>query len=309
MTITVLSDVIVPNSVILAGVSGTQSRQNLRTKNQGGYASVNVVRDVTLRTYQLGIAPMSVSAWADLEGIYEVTDAGAFGMLLQDPKDSSITTAQGALIGYMAGVENGTFGFGNGTALYGLRKLYTASGSTLKSARAITRPKGTPALLRNGSPVTIGVSAGNASLSAAPVYATFVADDTRGLNSITVGATTQVALTSAMSGPLLVGGKLWLQGVGGTAGPVLNNLAHTITNIAANVYTLSVNTAGLTETHGSAAAHKYPQPTDTLTFSSDFYVPVQFRDDDLQWELVVAGARDSRIVSGPSVYLEEIREA
>lgn len=307
MTITVLSDVIVPNSVILAGVSGTQSRQNNRTKNQGGYASVNVVRDVTMRMYQLGISPMSVAAWQDLEGIYEVTDAGAFGMLLQDPKDSTVTAAQGALVGYMTGVENGTFGFGNGTPNYGLRKLYTASGSSRQNARAITRPRGTPALLRGGSPVTIGASAGNASLSAAPVYVTFVADATRNLNSLTVGATTQVALTTAIPG-LAIGGKLWLQGMGGADAALVNNLAHTITNIASNVYTLAVNTAGKTVT-AVGAAHMYPQPTETLTWSGDFYVPVQFRDDTLDWEIVAAGARDSRIVSGPSVYLDEIREA
>jgi hypothetical protein len=308
MTITVLSDVIVPNSVILAGVSGSQTRENIRTKNQGGYASVNVVRDITLRSYQLGIQPMSVTAWQDLEGIYEVTDAGAFGMLLEDPKDSAITAAQGALIGYMAGVESGVYGFGNGTPNYGLRKLYTASGTSRQRARQITRLKGTPSLLRAGSPVTIGVSAGNVALSAGPTVATFVADDTRSIIAITVGATTQVALSSAMSGPLLVGGKLWLQGVGGTAGAVLNNLAHTIANIATNVYTLTVDTTGKSETHGSAAAHKYPQPTETLTFSSGFYVPVQFRDDSLEWELVAAGPRDSRIVAGPSVYLDEVRE-
>ena len=308
MTIVVYEDVIVPNSVILAGVSGRQMRQNIRTQNQGGYASVNAVRDVTLREYQLGIAPMKVDAWQAIEGLYEITDAGAFGMLLEDPKDSSVTTAQGALQGYMAGVESGTLGFGNGTPNYGIRKVYTAAGSSRKSARAVTRLKGTASLLRGGSPVTIGVSAGNAAISAGPSYVTFVADTTRSLTGMTLGATTTVTLATSIPG-LVVGGKLWLQGMAGADAALLNNLSHTITNIASNVYTLSVNTAGKTITSGSAAAHKYPQPDEALTWSGSYYIPVQFRDDNLDWELVTGGSRDARMVTGPSVYLDEIREA
>jgi hypothetical protein len=308
MTIVVYEDVIVPNNVILAGVVGRQKRENVRTRNQGGYATVNAVRDVTLREYQLGIAPMKVDAWQAIEGLYEITDAGAFGMLLEDPKDSSVTTAQGALQGYMAGVESGILGFGNGTPNYGIRKIYTASGSSRKAARAVTRLKGTASLLRGGSPVTIGVSAGNAAISAGPSYVTFVADTTRSLTGMALGATTTVTLSTAIPG-LIVGGKLWLQGMAGADAALLNNLSHTITNIASNVYTLSVNTAGKAITSGAAAAHKYPQPDEALTWSGSYYIPVQFRDDDLEWELVTGGARDARMVTGPSFYLDEVREA
>ena len=308
MTIVVYEDVIVPNSVILAGVVGQQIRQNTRTRNQGGYATVNVVNDVTRRAYQLGIAPMKVDAWQAIEGLYEITDAGAFGMLLEDPKDSSVTAAQGALQGYMAGVESGVLGFGNGAPTYGIRKVYTAAGSSRKAARAVTRLKGAPAFLRGGSPVIIGVSAGNVAVSAGPSYVTFVADTTRSLTGMTLGATTTVTLSTAIPG-LVLGGKLWLQGMTGADAALLNNLAHTITNIASNVYTLSVNTAGKTIASGSAAAHKYPQPDEALTWSGSYYVPVQFRDDNLEWELVTGGPRDVRIVAGPSVYLDEIREA
>jgi hypothetical protein len=308
MTIVVYEDVIVPNSVILAGVSGRQMRENTRTRNQGGYATVNAVRDVTLREYQLGIAPMKVDAWQAIEGLYEITDAGAFGMLLEDPKDSSVTAAQGALQGYMTGVESGVLGFGNGTPNYGIRKVYTAAGSSRKSARAVTRLKGTASLLRGGSPVTIGVSAGNAAISAGPSYVTFVADTTRSLTGMALGATTTVTLSTAIPG-LVLGGKLWLQGMAGADAALLNNLSHTITNIASNVYTLSVNTAGKTITSGAAAAHKYPQPDEALTWSGSYYIPVQFRDDNLEWELVTGGGRDARMVTGPSVYLDEVREA
>lgn len=310
MSVVVYEDVIVPQSVLLAGVTGSNSRKNDRSSNQGGYATVNAVRDVTLRSWQIGVAPMLLSAIQDVLGIWEVTDAGAFGMLLQDPVDSVVTAAQGSLQGYMAGVQSGVAGFGNGGPLYILQKVYTAKNSTRTRARDITRLKGTPSLTRGGSPVTIGVSAGNVAISAGPSYVTFVPDTTRSLSSLTVGATTQVTLTSAIPG-LVVGGKLWLQGMGGADAALVNNLAHEITAITGgglNVYTLSVNTAGKTIT-SIGEARKYPQPDEALAWAGEFYVPVQFRDDVLEWDLAIAGSRDARMVTVPSTYLDEIREA
>lgn len=308
--LTVLSDVIFPNDVLLAALSGANSRKNDRSKNQGGFATVNVVRDETMRSWQIAVEPMFVADLQAIVGIHEVTDAGAFGMLLEDPIDSVVKAAQGALIGYMAGVESGTFGYGNGTPNYGFRKLYTASGSSRQRARIITRPKGTPAVLRGGAAVTVGASAGNIGISAGPSYVTFVADATRTVSSVTVGATTQVTLSSAIPG-LAIGGRLWLQGLPGTDASLVNSLAHPITNISGgglNVYTLGTNTAGKTITAGSGQGHKYPQPTETLTWSGQFYVPVHFRDDDLNWDLEAGGPRELRMATVPSTYLDEIRE-
>lgn len=308
MTIQVLDNVIVPMSVLLAGVIGTHARKNVRGVNQGGYATVNVVRDVTMRGYQIGIAPMFAVDAAKVLNLREVTDAGAFGMLMEDPIDSTVSVSQGALQGYQQGAEFGVPGFGNGGPLYGLRKLYNTNGSPRTYARALTRMRGTPSLFRGGTPVTIGGGAGQAALSAGPVYATFTPDTTRSITALTVGATTQVALTSAIAG-LVVGGRLWLQDMTGADAALLNNMSHEITGIASNVYTLVVNTAGKTITYGSAEAHKYPQPDEALTWSGDFYVPVHFRDDAIEWELVTGGQRDARMVQIPSCYLDEIREA
>jgi hypothetical protein len=308
--IVVLSDVIVPKGVIVAGVSGTLSRQNGRGRNQGGFASVNVIRDVTLRSWQVGTGPMKLADAERLFGIYEVTDAGAYGMLLEDPIDSTVTVENGALMGYMAGVESGTVGFGNGTPNYGFRKVYTARGSALKRARALTRVKGTPSILRGGSPVAEGASPGNVAVSAGPSYVTFVADASQSVSAVTVGATTQVTLSSALAG-LVVGGRLWLQDLTGADAALLNNLSHQITAITGgglNVYTLATNTAGKAIT-ASGTGKKYPQPDEALIWSGAFYVPVQFRADTLDWDLVIPGPDVKREVQIPSTFLDEIREA
>lgn len=310
MSIVVYSDVIVPDEVIHAGVTGSQTRENDRSRNKGGFSTVNAVRDVTTRSFQLGVVPMETGLWELVEAMYEVTDAGTYGMLLRDPKDSVVSGSRGALMGYMAGVQSGVSGRGNGGPLYILQKLYSPEGTTRTRARDITRPLGAPAMLRGGTPIVVGVAAGNVSLATGPVYVTFVPDATRTVSGVTVGATTQVTLSSAISGLVTTTGKLWLQGLSGADAALLNNLAHTITNIAGAVYTISTNTAGKAITAGSGQGHKYPQPDETLTWSGSFYVPVHFRDDNLDWAMVAAAEDpEDRLVQGPSVYLDEVRES
>lgn len=308
--VVVLEDVILDECVFLAAASGRQSRQNDRTANQGGFATVNVVRDVTLRQFNLGVKAMLVEDWKEIEGVYEVTDAGAYGFLIKDPKDQVVLTSEGVLQGYMSGVEFGTAGFGNGTPTYGLRKLYKARSSTRTRARPITRPNSTPAIKRGGSSVAYGVAAGNAALSTAPVYVTFVADASRSVTAVTVGATTQVTLSSSIAG-LAVGGRLWLQDLTGADAALLNSMSHQITAITGgglNVYTLATNTAGKTIT-AAGTGKKYPQPDEALTWTGTFNVPVQFSTDDIDWDVVRPGDLDERLVTGLSVTLIEIREA
>lgn len=311
MTIIVYDDVIFPSGLILAGATGTLSRKNARSSNQGGFEDIGVINDRTKRSYMVGTMPVRVSDAEAVVGIYEVTDAGAYGMLFEDPIDSTIAAANGALMGYMAGVESGVVGFGNGGPLYGLRKVYIAQGSTRSRARPVTRPKGVPSLLRAGAPVTIGAAAGNASISAGPSYVTFVADASRSVSSVTVGATTQITLASALPG-VAIGGKLWIDTLSGADAALLNNLSHTVTNISGgglNVYTLSTNTAGKTITAGSGQGRKYPQPTEALAWSGNYYVPVHFRDDDINWDVANQGPIGARLLTLPDIYLDEVIEA
>lgn len=310
MSVIVYDDVILDECVFLAGATGTQMRLNDRSINQGGYATVNAVRDVTLRMFNFGAKPMYIEFWKEVEGCYEVTDAGAFGFLVKDPKDQSFD-GMGSLQGYMLGAEFGSPGFGNGGPVYGVRKGYKSLSSSRVKYRPITRPNGAWTFTRGGSPVTVGIGAGNIALSSAPVYVTFVADASRAVSSVTVGATTVVTLASAIPG-LVIGGRLWLDTLSGADAALLNDQSHAITNITGgglNVYTLSTNTAGKTISAGSGQGRKYPQPDEALTAAGDFYVPVQFATDNLDWDIVKPGPFSQRLVQGPQCSLVEIREA
>jgi hypothetical protein len=302
-----IKNIVMPESVLVSALSGTRMRKNTRTQNVGGYASVNADRDWTQRRWQVATQPLAQALASSIIGIYEVTDAGTCGFLIFDPVDSTVSAAEGLLQGLMLGAEFGSAGFGNGCPTYGFRKVYIANGSILGGTNPITRPYGTPAVTRGGSPVTVGAAAGNISLSAGPVYVTFVADSSANVNSITPGATTSVTLASALAG-LAIGGRLWLQDLTGTHASLLNNQSHQITNIVGATYTLATNTAGKTIT-AAGTGKKYPQPTEALGWSGSYYVPVHFRDDDLEWELFHGGPAPARLVSFTSCYLDEVREA
>lgn len=304
MAITVLPDVILPNSVLAEGVRGKNLRSNTRAMNQGGYGTININWANTLRQYELGIVPMLVATWQTIEGLYEITEGGAYGFLMEDPKDNS---AAGALLQpLLAGAAVGAIGSGYGVATYQLYKRYTSIGTSRTKDRKIGRPKPAPAILRGVTPVVYGAGAGQAALDTTTGIVTFVADASANVTGVAVGASTQVTLASALAG-LVVGGRLWLQGLTGTDAALLNNLSHPITGIAGAVYTLGTSTAGKTITAAGQGV-KYPQPNETLIWSGGFYVPVNFMNDEIDWDMVRAGQFDQRLLSGPSVVLQEIRE-
>lgn len=305
--IEVLPDVIIPECVFTPDAGGARTRLNDRSMNSGGWATANAVRDITLRTYDLAVKTMTLEAFQAIIGLWEVTDAGVYGMLLRDPVDSQVLDTEGVMQGTTLGAFNGTLGFGNGTPNYVLAKGYSPSGTTRMKGNPITWLDGTPQLFRAGSPVTIGVSAGNASISAGPSSVTFVADATRTVSSVTPGVTTSVALNSTIG--LSIGDYLWLQGLSGADADLLNNQAHEITNIVGAVYTLDTNTSGATITVGSGAAHSYPQPDESLYWAGNYFVPVQFATDDLSWTLMLGGDYEDRLIASPGVSLIEVRQA
>lgn len=128
MSITVYNDVILPSTTIAAaGLQGKQMRNNVRTQAQNGAQKVNINWSRTMRQYDLGFIPMLPAVWQTIEGIHEVTEGGAYGFLMGDPKDGSATVATGR-----ASLVSGT--------IYQLLKRYTSAGSTRTKDRTITRP-------------------------------------------------------------------------------------------------------------------------------------------------------------------------
>lgn len=304
MSIIVLSDVVLPEDVIRAGVSGRNSRNNLRTMTANGFGAINVNWTKTLRQYEIGIAPMHLDVWASIEGLHEVTSGGALGFLMLDPKDSNVTLSQGQLYSYLNDTLVGTSGFGYGLPTYKLFKNYTTIGGVATKRRQITRPKiGSLVIKRSGATVTPAVDYNTGTV-------TFTADVTQGISTHTVGASHKLTFpnSTGVLAQLVVGQRVYLNGITGTAASLLNAKSHIISavDLVAHTMTLSVNTTGLTATSGTA--YKYPQESESLVWSGVFYVPVHFLDDSIEWEILRPGTDAQRLIAGVSVVLQEIRE-
>lgn len=210
MSITVLSTVIAPNRLWSAGISGKQIRKNSRAQNQGGHLKINVDRARTIRQFEIGTVPLRQDVWETLEGLYEVTEGGAYGFLMQDPKDFNATHETGRVELLDAG-----------THTYQLYKRYTSAGSALTKDRKITRPRAS-------------------------------------------SFTLQISGTPTVS------------------------------------FTLNDETGVITIPSDPSAS--------TVTWAAPFYVPVHFEDDEIEWDLVVAGAEGSRFMTGPTLILTEVLE-
>ena len=211
MTITVYADVILPNNIISAGARGKQVRNNNRTLASNGTQQVNVNWARTLRQYELGVVPLSVADWQTIEGLFEVTEGGAFGFLLQDPKDTKALITEGVATSLTS-------------TTFQLYKKYTSAGSTRTKNRKITRP------IAAGFDVKV--------------------------SGVSLTVTTQ--------------------------------------------YTLNTATGVVTIASAPAAS--------TITWSGNFYVPVHFASDEIDWELVRSGPADTRLMAGPGVTVLEVAE-
>jgi uncharacterized protein (TIGR02217 family) len=154
MSLIVFNDVVMSNQVLEAGIKGRQIRKNQRVRTANGFESINVgPQSRTMREYDVGIGPLRRAAWQQLEALHEVTEGGAYGFLLIDPKDSTATGGEGVVAD-----------LGGGT--YQLYKRYTERVSGRYKDRKITRPKtASITVLVSGTPATATIDATTGTLT------------------------------------------------------------------------------------------------------------------------------------------------
>jgi uncharacterized protein (TIGR02217 family) len=141
-----------PGSVIAAGIRGKNTRTNSRIQHgETGYMSINAVSSQALREYELGIVPMKIERWQQIQAIHEITMAGAYGFLIEDPSDSIVTAGASAVSYEPAVFHSELGGYFTGTTHYQLQRRYVDPTSARYSDRPITRPKADGfALYRSG---------------------------------------------------------------------------------------------------------------------------------------------------------------
>jgi len=304
---TILNDVVFPDTIASVGISGARKYTTLVTELANGYEQRTITQEQPRRRYEVELKPESQTSWATIANMYEVVKGRGYGFRFKDPTDYSTTQTTGFLrpLDTLTLTSLGSLGVGYGVPKAILTKKYISAGNS--SERWLTRPRAsTYTIYRAASPLTEGVSATNYALDTTTGIVTFVADSSSTVTAVTVGATTQVTLTGALAG-LSVGHRLYLSGLTGTHANLLNSLSHEITNISVNTYTLATNTVGKTIT-AAGSGYKFPQADQALTLVTEFDVPVRFDSDELPFSVVATGSGRMLYMSTGNVPLIEVRE-
>lgn len=197
--------------------------------------------------------------------------------------DYKLTTSNAGLVGLHGSDQVGAFAVGHGVPVLQICKRHVRG--ALSRVRPIVKPTATPTIYRGGVPVTVGAGAGQIAIDTTTGKVTFVADDTRGVTTVTVGATTQIVVSGSALSQVGIGDRLYLTGLTGADAALLNGLSHAVTNLVGTTYTLSTNTAGKTITTGSGSALAYPQVDETLTVAGEFDLPMRFTSDEAQFQV------------------------
>jgi uncharacterized protein (TIGR02217 family) len=271
-----------PDEVSAWMVGGEEFTTDIVIVNSGSEQR-NAVWAIPLRKYSLSSGLRTIANAQATKAFFRAVSGRLSGFRVKDIFD------------YTADHTTGIIGAGIGTGMptYQLAKNYIIGSMTTPAD--IKKPVvSTVSVRRGGVDANMGTGAGQWAVDTTTGIVTVIADATSNASSITANATTQVVLASN-PGTLTNGQNLYLSGFTGGDANLVNGLAHTINTISGNgpyTFTLATNTAGKTITLGAGVGAKYPQASETLTWSGEFDIPVRFDVDWLQIGLNPGGLLD-----------------
>jgi uncharacterized protein (TIGR02217 family) len=263
--------------------------------NQAGFERANQNWSQTRHAYDVSFAVRDNTDYLLVRTHFHQVRGRAKSFPFKDFLDHQVAQAEGVLT-LVDGAVN----------VFQLHKRY-GSGSEAFD-RKITRPMGAPVpvVYRGGVPAVAGGGAGQYALDASTGQVTFNADQSRAINSHTVGADHQVTLSSAFSPQPVVGAQVAFSGVTGTAAAVLNGKLHQITAVSGADVTVGTDTTGLTANGGTAAL--YVQAS-ALAWSGQFWVPCRYDVDRLPGVAVNRqGGQGELLVQCDAIPILEVRE-
>lgn len=256
-------------------------------ENQGGWTQANQVWVYNKHSYDVSTAVRTRSDYLMVLEHFNEVRGRANTFPFRDPMDFEVPENYGYLVYVSPGV-------------YQLAKRY---GTVNPYYRKITRPD-VVALDRNGLPMTPGGGAGQYSLDATTGKVTVQPDQTRTINSHTVGATHQFTLSSALSPNVTVGGYVFASGVTGTGASALNGIPLEVTAVSGANVSVAVNTTGLTASGGTLAVRAQPSE---MSWIGTFWVPVRYGIDRLPGQIVNSNGQEL-FAQATSITLTEDRE-
>lgn len=272
---------------ISLGASGGPAFSTEIAATRAGFESRNINWSQARARFDLSHVALTEARKDTLLAFFRMARGAGYGFRFKDWTDFRVAAAEGLLQPRLDGQETGTLGAGYGVATYQLFKRY-GSGSYAADRRIRKPVSGKVALLRAGSPVTLGAGAGQAAVDTTTGVVTFVADQSQAISAHAVGVAHQITLGTAFSPNVAGGDRVWIEGVTGTAAALLNGRSHVVGSVFGAVINLTTNTQSLTASGGTARL--YPQPSQALAWSGEFDVPVRFETDEARIAIAARGA-------------------
>ncbi len=292
-----------PECVSLGAMAKPRYKSNVIVLGSGAKKS-NIEWATGLHSFDFTHGVMDQTQHDSILNFFHAIQGRGNQFRVKDYSDYSTDINTGILVPVSAGGVVGTVGAGYGVIGYAVAKLY--SSGVLATYRLLQKlVSGTTVFYRNGAPIIIGGGPGSiVSVDVTTGQVNFVPDQTKGISAHTVGAAHQLTVSTAFSPNFVIGQRIYITGVAGTAATALNGLSHAITNVVGAVITISTATTGLTATGGTAEF--FAQVTDTLRVVTQFDVPCRFTSDEASFELFEKTGSTS-LYSWSGINIEEER--
>lgn len=256
------------STIIVGTSSGRESRNSLWQYGRGQWDLQN--------THRANATAGSAYALQTLRNFFRVCKGQAYGFRFRDFTDY-LDEGNGIFGLPVTSLTSPNTPTGTGAGVPTLQMFKSYIAAPLSDYRIIQKPYPTGCvILRNGVACTVGGAAGNISLDTTTGLVTWVADQS---TTCTASAASSCVLALGASLSLATVGKLiYVSGLTGTIGTLLNGQAWTITAVSGTNVTINANTTGLTG-GASGAAGMYPQTTEPLTWTGAFDTPCRFGTD------------------------------
>jgi uncharacterized protein (TIGR02217 family) len=270
-----------PEAISYGALSGPEFQTDVIIVNSG-YESRNSNWETARAKFDVGHRGRTKAETDTLVAFFRSMKGRAHGFRFKDWTDYQVTHANGRLIKLPE-------------LKFQLSKRYTTG--TLNENRLIKKPISV-SVIRNGIPITRGLSAGQYQQDLTTGVLTFNADLWHEISSVTK-SNPGVVTTDSPHG-FNTGDLIDLKVTNGMS--ELDKTRVTISVLSTKSFSIGVNTTHFSTYIASGRASKTIQPSETVTWQGEFDVPCRFDTDTMQIEIV-----DKDIYSWGQIPIVEIR--
>lgn len=262
------------STTIVGSTSGREKRNGLWQYGRGAWDLQN-----TFRKNGSSVDPYTVQ-W--LRDFFRYMKGQLYGFRFRDWTDYMDEGAGvlGSLLNSytQAPVVTGNFDGSNAMQMF---KEYAAT--PLVDYRIVTKPQGGCSVYRTGVLMPTGTGAGEVEIDTTTGIAQFTADSQATIEAWGTGGSTTLQVNAVPAG-WAAGQTLYVSGASGDTGGNVNGVPCVVQSISGNDVVLSAASTG---SPSGGVVGKYPQPTETATWTGTFDTPVRFATDQFAPQLDV----------------------